>query len=114
MYNYSYFKDGRLPSHMEYGTRMWIEEGVIPGDFLQAVIEHDLFESVNYADDENIKALRGWVLFFYNETPTGCHGKGALKNWRGLKVASPRDLEAIRSGKFGSPGCLQLVDRTWR
>jgi len=103
MYNYGYFHDGRLPQRMEFGTRMWIEEGMIPGDFLQAIISHDLFKAVNYADGENIAALRDWVLFFHNEAPIGCHGKDALKEWKGLKDVDPREFKRIRSGEYGDP-----------
>lgn len=81
MSNYDRFHDGRLPEYMEGGVRRWFEHAVLPGGFLRAVIEHDLFAAFEKADEDNREALQEWVRFFYNEAPAGSHGRGALKEW---------------------------------
>ena len=42
-----------LPEHIRKGARLYIEHGVIPGSFLQAIICNDLTESFKRADDVN-------------------------------------------------------------
>lgn len=44
------------------------------GGFLTAVFEHDLFEAVGRADENNLRALRHIVAYIYNEVPSVCHG----------------------------------------
>jgi hypothetical protein len=63
-----------LPDYMHGGVMRYICEGVRPGDFLTAVLHHDLFESVGHADSNNLEALPAWVKFFYNVAPGRCHG----------------------------------------
>ena len=72
----------RLPEHMREGTRAYIEEGRLPGDFLQAVICNNLADAVGRADHINKHLLPEWVLFFYNEVPRGCWGsKDKMRQW---------------------------------
>ncbi len=85
----------RLPEHMQAATRRYIEQGAKPGDFLTAVIRHDLFLAVGHADPVNLAALRDWCQFFYNEAPGSCHGSpDRMTAWmarRGLEgVAAPK------------------------
>lgn len=69
MFNYDL-----LPEHIRGGVRRYVEEGIIPGDFLQAVIRNDLMESFSRADETNIARMFDIVSFFYNETPNACWG----------------------------------------
>lgn len=62
----------KLPSHMQGAAKRYIEKGIPPGHFLTAVIENNLFLAVCHADEENVRALKEWVLFFYNEAPGNC------------------------------------------
>lgn len=63
-----------LPSSLRDGTRLWIENGIPPGGFLQAVIANNLVEAVGRADHKNIDLLREIVLFFYSQAPSDCWG----------------------------------------
>ena len=63
-----------LPEHIRRGVKNYIERGIIPGDFLQAVICNNLKESFNRADDINITRMLDIVDFFYNEAPFLCWG----------------------------------------
>ena len=63
-----------LPEHMRDAARLYIEKGIPPGSFLQAVICNDLFGAFRRADDINQAAMLAWVRFFYNEAPSGCWG----------------------------------------
>lgn len=72
----------RLPYGLVDGARRWIEEGLPPGGFLQAVIANDLKETVGRADHVNIGRLLDIVSFFYNDAPSQCWGSvKALHAW---------------------------------
>lgn len=63
-----------IPERMMPGIRLYIDQGIIPGSFLQAVICNDLREAVGCADDENLANLPAFVQYFYNEAPGTCWG----------------------------------------
>jgi len=61
-----------IPKHMHDAVARWITRGIEPGSFLRAVICNDLAGAVLMADEDNLIALRSWVLFFYDCAPSGC------------------------------------------
>lgn len=61
-----------VPEHIQGAVRRYIEQGIIPGKFLQAVIRNDLIDSFARADDVNRDKLFDIVKFFYNEAPAEC------------------------------------------
>ena len=83
---YDYLK---LPEHMRGGTRRYIEQGIIPGDFLQGVISNDLSRAAGAADDINRDLLYFWAGWFYNEAPSQSFGSpqkmAAWAEHRGLE-----------------------------
>ena len=77
MYNYDI-----LPEHCRNGMRMYIEQGIIPGSFLKAVICNDFVKSFQYADDTNVKRLHDYAKFLYWEAPAGSWGsEKRMYNW---------------------------------
>lgn len=78
------FRQFYIPDRMMPGIRRYIEEGLVPGSFLSAVICNDLREAVGAADDENLVNLPAFVGYFYNEAPTQCWGSAdKMKAWKG-------------------------------
>jgi hypothetical protein len=81
----------KLPEHIRGGMRRYIEEGIIPGDFLQAVIKNNLVDSFGKADETNQARMFDIAGFMYNEAPIPCWNSSAknrhvnpddiLKNW---------------------------------
>ncbi len=69
-----HFQGFRIPRRMMDGIRRYVDQGIPPGDFLQAVICNDLVAAVSRADDENIRNLPAFVGYFYNEVPGPCWG----------------------------------------
>jgi hypothetical protein len=63
-----------IPDHMMAGLRRWIDNGVVPGSFLQAVLANDLRDACGQADESNILLLRAYVIFLYNDAPAACWG----------------------------------------
>ena len=71
-----------IPERMMNGIKMYVEKGILPGDFLQCVISNDLFGAIGRADDENIRNLPAYTAFFYNKTPSICWGsREMMKEW---------------------------------
>jgi hypothetical protein len=81
-----------LPDYMRNSVALWLLYGIVPGDFLTAVLCNDLREACLRADDTNKHKLFDYVRFFYNQTPVDCWGgplsfeawrlQGGLKHYR--------------------------------
>jgi len=71
-----------IPDRMMDGITRYIERGVIPGSFLQAVITNNLAEAVGQADHENINNLPAFVNYFYQHAPSACWGsQEKMQSW---------------------------------
>jgi len=71
-----------IPSHMHGGIVRYYENGIPPGHFLSAVIDNDLKEAINRADDVNVNCLKAYVMWFYNQAPSGSWGRtGSVDRW---------------------------------
>ena len=84
-----------LPKHMRGAARRYVEEGILPGDFLAAVLCNDLMESYVNADNINVSSMRSWVMWLYNDAPSACHGSmDIVRGWcelGGLHGKGPQD-----------------------
>jgi hypothetical protein len=49
--------------------RRYVEFGILPGDFLQAVLRNDLMETVCRADSENLSDILEICQYVYCELP---------------------------------------------
>lgn len=67
--NYEY-----LPEHMQGQMRRYMEEGINPGNFLQAILANDLAAASYYADDINKHEFFCYGVFLMNEAPVGSWG----------------------------------------
>lgn len=71
-----------VPRRMMSALVRYILKGEIPGGFLTAVLQNDLFEAIGRADEENRRNLPAFVSFIYNEAPSTCWGsKEHIKQW---------------------------------
>jgi hypothetical protein len=71
-----------IPKRMQGAIIRYYEHGLPPGDFLTAVIENDLAEAVGRADEENVRLLKEYVMWFYNWAPSGSWGSiGNYVRW---------------------------------
>lgn len=64
----------RLPEPYRHAIIQWIDSGVIPGGFLQAVIMNDLKQTLMFADEDAQIHLKTIVSFFMNEVPDSAWG----------------------------------------
>lgn len=78
-----------IPAHLRPGLLLWIEHGIVPGSFLQAVLANDLLNAVDHADEESMAGLRSLVQWLWNYAPAGCHGlarNAAWSTWKGTPI----------------------------
>ena len=59
----------KIPEHCRAGMKRYIEEGFIPGDFLQAIISNNFVEAYKRADYTNTVHIINYADFLYNEAP---------------------------------------------
>lgn len=69
-----------LPEGLRGGMKRYIENGIKPGDFLQAVICNKLRESFARADFVNSVRMYDIVEFLYGEAPSTCCGSVEIMN----------------------------------
>ena len=77
-----------LPEHMRSGARLYIEDGIPPGDFMLAILTNDLKGAFGRADEINRSLIETWIRWTYNDIPGGAQGSVELvqawMNARGL------------------------------
>ena len=72
----------QIPLRMQEALRRYVVQGILPGNFLQAVITNNLRGAVGYADEENLPLLKVYVQWFYNVAPSSCSGSiEIMRNW---------------------------------
>lgn len=86
-----------LPEHMQGAAQRYVEQGIPPGGFLEAVICNNLKEAIMRADDINADHLKDFVMFFYNETPGDCWGsREAMIKW--IEARRGNELTPVPDG----------------
>lgn len=65
---------GVIPEHCRGGMKRYIEHGILPGSFLQAIICNDLVGAAGKADDINVFCLINYANFLYNHMPSEAWG----------------------------------------
>lgn len=60
--------------YMREAARLYIDYGVHPGGFLTAVLENNFVRAVGSADETNLRFIRDWALWAYNDIPSACWG----------------------------------------
>ena len=70
-----------IPAHTKAALDRYVNDRLLPGGFLTAVLSNDLFGAVGSADSENLAALPEIVRYVYNELPANSWGSKD-KIWR--------------------------------
>ncbi len=75
-------KHWRIQEHMRSGAQLYIEQGIMPGSFLKAVLENNLSEAVLRADHINVLALAEYGAWLSFDIPGDCWGSPEIvKRW---------------------------------
>jgi hypothetical protein len=73
---------GAIPEHMRGGIIRYVENGVRPGHFLQAIFSNDLMAACARGDRENQLLLADYAKLLVNQCPGGCFGNAtAFDEW---------------------------------
>lgn len=59
---------------MKESIDLYVQRGIPPGDFLQAVLANDLMDAFRRADSQDREAWYDICSYIYSHTPRGCHG----------------------------------------
>ncbi len=65
-----------LPDYMQEPARRYVEDGQLPGHFLQAVLRNELVEATLRADTVNRACLQVWAGWLYDQVPMSAWGSG--------------------------------------
>jgi hypothetical protein len=83
-----------IPHRMREGIELYVNNGIRPGSFLQAVFCNMLIESVARGDGENIRNLPAYTNYLYNYAPPGCYGSvKAMEGWIKKKVEERKGVD---------------------
>ncbi len=63
-----------IPHEILMGLARYINQRILPGGFLRAVLSNDLMGAVCRADPDSLAALQHICKFLYNHCPSPCHG----------------------------------------
>jgi hypothetical protein len=82
-----------IPEHMRKGARLWIEDGIMTGHFLTAVMTNNLTQAFTFADEKNTAAMEDWVNWLYWEIPGDCWGSEEnVARWRTTRMVAPIEM----------------------
>lgn len=72
---------GLLPAYMRPGMQLYVDRGVLPGDFLQAVLRNDFASAVLRADGTNLLILRQYAVFLHSLPPNSWGSQENVEAW---------------------------------
>ena len=82
MNDFDYVDVSTLPEHMQGAVRRYLNDGIMPGDFLATVLENDLAHSYQRADTINLEAIPMWARWLIWECPAPAWGSPAkVREW---------------------------------
>lgn len=85
----------KAPENMRGGLQRFIENGILPGNALTAVLENDLKRTIAHADETTLANLRSLVQWIYCEAPGSCWGSPQLvREW-----AEKRGMDGITASQ---------------
>jgi len=58
-----------VPISSRRTIELYLEHGIDPGGFFTALFSDKLLDTVQYADETNVKSLVDWALFVFWEMP---------------------------------------------
>jgi len=96
--DFDYVDVSALPEHMRGAVKRYLNDGIMPGDFLTAALHNDLVHSYGLADDINMAAMRTWTEWLYMECPGQAWGSPKkVREWcRGRIEAKEQAAELAR------------------
>lgn len=86
-----------VPEHLREGLALYMMGGILPGDFLTAVLENDLTRAMAFGDDSSLAGLHSLVCFLMNECPTAAWGSvDTVRAWVSMPPEGRQAIAASR------------------
>ena len=83
-------------AHMADGMRRYIENGIMPGGFLTAILCNDLMGAARKGDVANCRCLSDWATWLYNYAPPTCFGsEERVAAWTSEAIGMARERTEI-------------------
>ena len=60
--------------YMQASVDRYVDDGILPGQFLRALFSNDLKGAFGAADDHNAALMQAWVRWLYTEMPVRSQG----------------------------------------
>lgn len=60
--------------YMAGGLKLYVEQGIEPGSFMQAILCNDLMDAVRRADATNLQLIPAWCNWIHTNLPSICYG----------------------------------------
>ena len=82
-----------VPEHMRPSVRNYLEHGLYPGSFVEALFANDLAVAIQLADEINFKSLRNLMKFVTLYAPsTSQHSYHNVKTWQESQQRISKEL----------------------
>ena len=92
-------KNNLVPPHLQGALERYLQDGILPGSFLRAVLENKLKESFEQADDISRAALPDIVHYLYNYVPMAAWGSPErVTEWTTSIRSAKLNSQARRTG----------------
>ena len=79
-----FFREYVIREDMVESLELYVNNGVLPGDFLQAVLRNDLVDAAGRADEDNLHNLAAFAGWLHNECPSPAWGsREKVAAWAG-------------------------------
>lgn len=90
--------DTYVPVNLRHGIQKYIEHGIPPGNFLEAVLCNDLKGACFSGDPFTVKYLPTLVRWLWNYAPLNCHGADhKVRTWIEINK-----MDAMEAKEIGS------------
>lgn len=73
----------QCPKRFKHALFLYVEDGVPPGHFMEAVLAGDLYGAVQRGNEDSLAELTPLVRFIYNQVPGlawGCYNR--IADWK--------------------------------
>jgi hypothetical protein len=83
-------QQGPIPAHILPGIARYLADGIVPGEFLTAMLTNDLRGVMQHADEQNMERLPAIWHFLYNNIPSSAWGsRERMAKWIEERRARP-------------------------
>lgn len=85
-----------IPDEQGDSITRYVQDGILPGSFLQGIICNDLMKTFAHADSVNKENIPAYIMYFYWEVPADIWGSSHnMQAW----ITECAEARATKEGK---------------